>query len=117
MPKIPSKAMGLVPFWQTTDGSTVRLYQGDVRAVLKQLPEKSVHCCVTSPPYWGLRSYLENDHKDKTLELGSEPSPDCGTQGQVQCGRCFVCAMVAVFREVRRVLWDDGTLWLNLGDS
>lgn len=50
-------------------------------------------------------------------QLGAEPSPDCGTHGQAQCGRCFVCNMVAVFRGVRRVLRDDGTLWLNLGDT
>jgi DNA modification methylase len=50
-------------------------------------------------------------------QLGSEPSPDCGTHGQAQCGRCYVCAMVGAFRQVRRVLRDDGTLWLNLGDS
>lgn len=51
------------------------------------------------------------------LQIGSEPSPDCGTGGKAQCGRCFVCSMVKVFAEVRRVLRDDGTLWLNLGDS
>src|SRR5688572_22206175 len=90
------------PFWQTTDGRTVRLYHGDVRDVLGRLPEKSVHCVVTSPPYWGLRDY------DVDGQLGSEPSPDCGTQGRGQCGRCFVCSMTAVFRAVRRVLRDDG---------
>lgn len=50
-------------------------------------------------------------------QLGSEPSPDCGTQGKARCGKCFVCNMVAVFRGVRRVLRDDGVLWLNLGSS
>lgn len=50
-------------------------------------------------------------------QLGSEPSPDCNTQGQAQCGRCFVCAMVKVFRAVRRVLRQDGILMINLGDS
>jgi DNA modification methylase len=50
-------------------------------------------------------------------QLGSEPSPDCLTQGKAQCGGCFVCSMVGVFRELRRVLRDDGTLFLNLGDS
>ena len=49
--------------------------------------------------------------------LGAESSPDCGTCGKAQCGACFVCAMVSVFREVWRVLRDDGTLWLNLGDT
>lgn len=107
----------LKPFWTTTDHTTIRLYQGDVVEVLQRLPANSVHCCTTSPPYWSLRSYLSEDHEDKKLELGSEPSPDCNSQGQAQCGRCFVCAMVKVFREVRRVLHDSGVLILNLGDT
>lgn len=85
---------------------TVRLLTGDCREVLKTLPDQSVNCCVTSPPYWGLRSYLPDDHPDKPLEIGSEPTVDEWVQ-----------TMVEVFREVRRVLRDDGTLWLNLGDS
>ena len=118
MPKIGTTGtVALRPFWQTSDGRHVRLYQGNVTDVLAKLPPKSVHCCVTSPPYWGLRSYLDADNPLKVYEIGSEPSPDCGTHGQAQCGRCFVCNMVAVFRGVRRVLRDDGTLWLNLGDS
>lgn len=84
----------------------IRILAGDCRDVLKTLPDQSVHCCVTSPPYWGLRSYLPAGHADKHLEIGSEP-----TVGE------WVDTMVAVFREVRRVLRDDGTLWLNLGDS
>jgi DNA modification methylase len=76
---------------------------GDCRETLKTLPDASVHCCVTSPPYFGLRSYgIGSDNG----ELGLEPTPDE-----------YVANMVAVFREVRRVLRDDGTLWLNLGDS
>lgn len=171
MPKIPQTvkpAKPLEPYWQTSDKETVRLYLGHVTDVLDQLPEQSVHMCVTSPPYWGLRDYQtgtwlggdsECDHvlmesgmsNSNTLgpkghlpqtnaanvgrilqfkslcgkcgavrddkQLGSEPSPDCGTKGQAQCGRCFVCSMVAVFRGVRRILRDDGTLWLNLGDT
>lgn len=50
-------------------------------------------------------------------QLGAEPLHDCGTHGKAQCGGCFTCSMVAVFRGVWRVLRDDGTLWLNLGDS
>lgn len=83
-----------------------RLIQGDAEEVLSTLPERSIQCCVTSPPYFGLRSYLDIDHPDKALEIGSEPT----VAGYVQ-------TMVAVFRAVRRVLRDDGTLWLNLGDS
>lgn len=79
---------------------TVRILQGDCRDVLKTLPDQSVNCCVTSPPYFGLRDYGVDG------QIGLEPTP-----------AEFVTELVAVFREVRRVLRDDGTLWLNLGDS
>lgn len=72
--------------------------------MLRTLDSESVHCCVTSPPYFALRSYLPAGHPDKDREIGSEPTPDA-----------FVEALVKVFREVRRVLHDSGTLWLNLG--
>jgi DNA modification methylase len=73
---------------------------GDVLDRLRTLPSESVHCCVTSPPYWGLRDYgIEG-------QLGLEATPEE-----------FVAKMVEVFREVRRVLRADGTCWLNLGDS
>lgn len=85
---------------------SVRILQGDCRQVLDTLPEASVQCCVTSPPYWGLRSYLPTDHPLKALEIGSEPTVDE-----------WVATMVDVFRRVRRVLRDDGVLFLNLGDS
>lgn len=73
---------------------------GDIRTALAATPDGSVQTCVTSPPYWGLRDY-GNDG-----QIGLEQTPDD-----------YVAEMVAVFREVRRVLADDGTLWLNLGDS
>jgi len=73
---------------------------GDSRQELAALPAGSVHACVTSPPYFGLRDY------GVAGQLGLETTPEE-----------YVDAMVAVFREVRRVLRDDGTLWLNLGDS
>ena len=79
---------------------TAELWQGDCRAVLGAMPAQSVHCCVTSPPYFGLRDY---GHAD---QIGLETTPDE-----------YVAQLVEVFREVRRVLRDDGTLWLNLGDS
>lgn len=82
-----------------TDESTT-LYHGDSLAILRQLPDASVDCCVTSPPYFGLRDYGE------TGQYGLESSP-----------AEYVETMRAVFAEVRRVLADDGTLWLNLGDS
>ena len=73
---------------------------GDVLLILKTLPDESVQCCVTSPPYWGLRDYGVEG------QLGLEKTPDE-----------YVQKMVEVFREVKRVLKKDGTLWLNLGDS
>lgn len=79
---------------------SVRILRGDCRDVLKTLPDASVHCCVTSPPYFGLRDY------GMAAQIGLEATPDA-----------FVTQLVGVFREVRRVLRDDGTLWLNLGDS
>lgn len=85
---------------------TVRVLQGNCLDVLTTLPSDSVQCCVTSPPYFGLRSYLPDGHPDKHLEIGLEDSPEA-----------YVARLVEVFREVRRVLRPDGTCWLNLGDS
>lgn len=85
---------------------TVTVLHGDCRDVLATLPSESVHCCITSPPYWGLRSYLPNSHKNKHREIGSERTI-----------YEWVDTMVEVFDQVRRVLRKDGTLWLNLGDS
>ena len=79
---------------------SVTVLHGDCRAVLPTLDAGSVQCCVTSPPYYGLRDY------GVAGQIGLEPTPDE-----------YVAEMVAVFREVRRVLRDDGTLWLNIGDS
>jgi DNA modification methylase len=72
----------------------------DVLDGLRGLPDGCVHCCVTSPPYWGLRSYLPKGHEDKHREIGSEPTPEK-----------FVETMVQVFREVRRVMHPSGTCW------
>lgn len=77
-----------------------KILQGDCREVLKTLPDGSVNCCVTSPPYFGLRDYKVDG------QIGLEQTPDA-----------YVAELAAVFREVWRVLADDGTLWLNLGDS
>lgn len=79
---------------------TARILVGDCRTRMAELPDSSVHCCVTSPPYFGLRDY------GVAGQMGLEPTPDA-----------YVENLVEVFRGVRRVLRDDGTLWLNLGDS
>ena len=79
---------------------TYQLIHADVIDGLRQLKDSSVHCVMTSPPYWGLRDYGEAG------QIGLEPTPEA-----------YVERMVEVFREARRVLRDDGTLWLNLGDS
>ena len=77
-----------------------KILEGNVLETLKDLPDCSVQCVVTSPPYYGLRDYgMEG-------QIGLEATPEA-----------YVETMVKVFREVRRVLKDDGTLWLNLGDS
>lgn len=152
---------------------TVRILTGDCRHVLAQLPANSIHCVVTSPPYWGLRDYqippdvwggdaacehewitreyylqrhsdggdagnLRGSRRNQTATrmgrqaegtcrhcggwrgvLGLEPLHDCGAWawGGGPCNVCYVCHMRVVFAEVWRVLRDDGTLWLNLGDS
>ena len=84
----------------------VNILVGDCREQLRAIPDGSVHCCVTSPPYFGLRSYLPDEHPAKALEIGQEKTPDE-----------FIAELVEVFREVKRVLRVDGTLWLNIGDS
>ena len=124
------------------------ILQGDVRSCLKQLEDESVQCCVTSPPYWGLRDYgtatweggdPNCDHlvgrfttpvSDKQAtsvgsgtKQASDVCPKCGARridsqiGLEPTPEAYVADLVDVFREVKRVLRNDGTLWLNLGDS
>ena len=76
------------------------ILQGDCIDMLRAFPDESIDCCVTSPPYFGLRDYGVDG------QIGLEPSPEE-----------YVGKLVEVFREVRRVLKKEGTLWLNLGDS
>jgi DNA modification methylase len=82
------------------DDGDVQLYHGDVREVLDQLPAESVRTVVTSPPYWGLRDYGYEG------QIGMEPTFEE-----------FLASIVDVFDRVRRVLTDDGTIWVNMGDS
>ena len=81
-------------------GNDVQIVAGDSRKILAQFPEQTFQTCITSPPYWGLRDY--------------------GVAGQIGAERTldsYLNDLVAIFREVKRVLRDDGTLWLNIGDS
>lgn len=78
----------------------VTIHTGDALSILRAMTTQSVQCCVTSPPYWGLRNYQVDG------QIGLEKTPEA-----------YVAKMVGVFAELRRVLRDDGTLWLNLGDS
>ena len=78
---------------------SLQIHQGDVRAILPTLPADSVQCIVTSPPYWGLRDYGVEG------QIGLEPD-----------FRDYIATMVAVFRDLRRILKPDGTCWMNLGD-
>ena len=80
--------------------SGAKILVGDVRSRLADIADGSVQCCVTSPPYWGLRDYGADG------QIGLEQTPEA-----------YVAEMVGVFREIRRVMADDGVLWLNLGDS
>lgn len=126
---------------------TDKIIQGDCIDVLKTLPDGIVNTCITSPPYFGLRDYgtatweggdINCDHIEKFQKHGGERSNRDQTsqifQAQKVCKKCgavrvdkqigleetpdqYVQRLVEVFREVRRVLRDDGTLWLNLGDS
>lgn len=124
------------------------IHCGDALGILRTMPEASIQCCITSPPYWGLRDYgtaswsggiQDCDHVQRHgLQGKTGQRADRGYTGQIpykgECGKCgamrvdqqigleetpalFVAKMVEVFAEVRRVLRDDGTLWLNLGDS
>jgi len=124
------------------------LYQGDALDVLRTLPSSSVHCCITSPPYYGLRDYGTGSwvggDSDCEHSCYNRPGDDKvlgaivnGVRPDVNNNRCRLCGavredrqiglektpdiyiarLVEVFREVKRVLRDDGTLWVNIGDS
>lgn len=78
-----------------------KIHVGDCLQLLKQIPDNTVDCCVTSPPYYGLRNYNGGE-----LEIGVENTPEQ-----------YIKNLVAIFAEVKRVLVADGTLWVNIGDS
>src|SRR6185312_9791208 len=140
--------------WKTM--SKVWVFQGDALATLREFPDESIHCCITSPPYWGLRDYgtavweggdpdcdhqMIRPHRNKGFNerWGNAAGQKKNEQYEVTayrsiCGKCgarrvdqqiglesglnqYIDKLVEVFREVRRILRSDGTLWLNLGDS
>lgn len=84
----------------------IDLLRGDCRRLLPLLPSARFRCAVTSVPYWEQREYLPAEHSEKALEIGHEATP-----------AAYVCTLVDVFREVRRCLAEDGTLWVNIGDK
>jgi DNA modification methylase len=130
--------------------NTCEIRQGDCLDLLRQMPDESINCCITSPPYWGLRDYgtgtwvggdsscshkLDSKQSDKTQtgHRNLEGAVGDGIYEDV-CNRCgavrkdsqvgleltpeqYTAKIVSIFREVHRILRDDGTLWLNLGDS
>jgi len=134
-----------------SDSMNYRILQGDALAMLRTLPEESVHCGVTSPPYFGLRDYGTAEWEGGDPDCDHKPGNDSrvgrtGLQGGTKtaghkaegygltCGKCgavrvdnqigleptpeeYVARLVEVFREFRRVLRADGTLWVNIGDS
>ena len=82
------------------DMSDLQIFSGDSFKILPTLSAESVQCCVTSPPYWGLRDY------EHSAQIGAEATPEI-----------YVENLVALFREVSRVLRRNGTVWLNVGDG
>jgi len=88
---------------------TNKIHNGHVVDILREIPSRSIDVCVTSPPYWGLRDYGETTKvkwKDWNGQLGLEPHP-----------QMYINHLVTIFREVKRVLKDSGSFWLNLGDT
>jgi len=158
----PRRARARLVVLRGDQGNACRVLTGDCLDVLRTLPDASVHCCVTSPPYWGLRDYgtakwdggdpacdhvasvkygvrtnlanAANKCDGGNRKQENRKDEEMSIQYRETCGKCgatridqqiglegtpeaYVARMVEVFREVRRVLRDDGTLWLNLGDS
>ena len=84
--------------------NNIQMLIGDVRETLKTVPDNSVNCCISSPPYYGLRSYVPDAAEYKCDEIGIEETPEE-----------FISNLVKVYQEVKRVLTDDGTCFINIG--
>lgn len=98
--EIPEATVASRPLSAPNEASAGSLLVGDARKLLAGFPDRTFQSCITSPPYWGLRDY------GVAGQIGAEPTLDA-----------YIEDLVAIFREVRRTLKDDGTLWLNIGDS
>lgn len=110
----------------TYEDNLTQLYCGDALDVLRMLEPENIQCVVTSPPYWGLRVYdgvTPRDWDGYDGEawhglFGLEPLHDClGWAEKTRCNTCYVCHMMLFLDGIWRVLRDDGTVWINLGDS
>ncbi len=98
--------MSNLPALATVDTFIDQVICCEAETLARSLPDNSINAVICSPPYYGLRSYLPDDHAEKGREIGLEDTP-----------AAYVERLVAVFREIRRVLRPDGVCWLNLGDS
>jgi site-specific DNA-methyltransferase (adenine-specific)/site-specific DNA-methyltransferase (cytosine-N4-specific) len=96
----PSEVPSLERLPSDIDVPSCNVMVGDCLSLLSETPDQTFNCCVTSPPYWGLRDYGIDG------QIGAEPTIEA-----------YIESLVKVFRQVRRTLRDDGTLWLNVGDS
>ena len=105
---VPSSPTQLLPpsIPETLRSSMIQHLEGDCRQILPTLPARSVNTVVTAPPYWLQRSYLPEGHPAKRCEIGQEPTV-----------KQYIETMVVLFRQVARVLVNEGTVWLNLGDK
>ena len=92
----------------------LQILTGDCRETLKTIPDGTVQCCVTSPPYWGLRSYLPTGHDDKHMEIGQEPKPDCGQSATVKLRADLNTDQIAF---VLQKLADAGLLYAPSDDN
>ncbi len=114
----------LIPYFENDEG---KIYNGDVLTILQNIPDESISMCVTSPPYWGLRDYKtkiqiwDNKKNCKHNWIESNFCSKCGAWkgnlGLEPTPELYIKHLVIIFKEIKRVLKKDGTLWLNLGDT
>ena len=88
------------------DKNNIKIFNGDILEEIKNIADNSIDCCITSPPYFSLRSYLPKDHPDKLKEIGLESSMEE-----------YLAKILSITAEIKRVLKSTGSFWLNYGDS